>query len=393
MWSGGCKNDVRAKKVTTMPRRRKLPPGVTSLPQNRAGEYGFRLRPRLRNGRLGNQTVRHADQNTALELALRKWAELQADLHRNPRSNPTLGRQPFSTHKALYERTKDDVEPSTMRTIASRLRSHYTYLDPLPIGEIRASDIRTWRKQLKGLRGLSNDSLNSSLGTLRQIFRTAQEDGIIPENPCLFVQPLRASPRHEIVPASVDQIVLLADTLSSRYRAAVLLDALGAGLRAGELWALEGRHYDPELRELRVCQSLREGRLTPYTKTRRPRTVRLDHTVARMLDQHLDEFPCDAGYIFSTEKRTRVDHNNFMKNVFGPALKSLGSSMPSGFRFHDLRHTHAALLIRRAWRPEQIKERLGHASIRTTFDWYGHLFDRHDTDQLDAWGDELGFFL
>ena len=49
-------------------------------------------------------------------------------------------------------------------------------------------------------------------------------------------------------------------------------------------------------------------------------------------------------------------------------------------RFHDLRHTHAALLIASGEHPKVIQSRLGHASIRTTLDTYGHLFDGLDED-------------
>ena len=41
--------------------------------------------------------------------------------------------------------------------------------------------------------------------------------------------------------------------------------------------------------------------------------------------------------------------------------------------FHDLRHTHAAMLIRRNVQPKIISERLGHASIKITMDLYGYL--------------------
>ena len=41
--------------------------------------------------------------------------------------------------------------------------------------------------------------------------------------------------------------------------------------------------------------------------------------------------------------------------------------------FHDLRHTHAAMLIRRGVQPKIISERLGHASIKITMDLYGYL--------------------
>jgi integrase len=68
---------------------------------------------------------------------------------------------------------------------------------------------------------------------------------------------------------------------------------------------------------------------------------------------------------------------------------------PAGLRFHDLRHTCAAILIRQGWSPKAIQDRLGHASIRTTLDRYGHLFEGHDSELLErleifANGDEMG---
>jgi len=53
-------------------------------------------------------------------------------------------------------------------------------------------------------------------------------------------------------------------------------------------------------------------------------------------------------------------------------------------RPHDLRHTHIALLIAAGEDPYVISQRLGHASIRTTYDVYGHLFEGRDRQAADA---------
>jgi integrase len=45
---------------------------------------------------------------------------------------------------------------------------------------------------------------------------------------------------------------------------------------------------------------------------------------------------------------------------------------------HDLRHTCAALLIAQGAHPKEIQERLGHSTIRLTFDRYGHLLPSLD---------------
>ena len=50
------------------------------------------------------------------------------------------------------------------------------------------------------------------------------------------------------------------------------------------------------------------------------------------------------------------------------------SSTLKRIRIHDFRHSHVAFLIDNAEDPFIIKERIGHASINTTYDIYGHLY-------------------
>jgi integrase len=52
--------------------------------------------------------------------------------------------------------------------------------------------------------------------------------------------------------------------------------------------------------------------------------------------------------------------------------------------FHDLRHTCAALLIAQGAHPKEIQERLGHSTIRITFDRYGHLLPSLDERLRDG---------
>lgn len=43
-------------------------------------------------------------------------------------------------------------------------------------------------------------------------------------------------------------------------------------------------------------------------------------------------------------------------------------------RIHDLRHSHASLLIELGFTPLLISERLGHEKVQTTLDTYSHLY-------------------
>jgi hypothetical protein len=56
-------------------------------------------------------------------------------------------------------------------------------------------------------------------------------------------------------------------------------------------------------------------------------------------------------------------------------------------RFHDLRHSQVALLIEQGTQPAVIAARLGHTSVKTVLDVYGHLYeglDREAADSLEA---------
>jgi integrase len=56
--------------------------------------------------------------------------------------------------------------------------------------------------------------------------------------------------------------------------------------------------------------------------------------------------------------------------VFHPCLRK---AMLRRIQFHDLRHTFASLLIQNGESLAYVKEQLGHSSIKTTVDIYGHL--------------------
>jgi len=70
--------------------------------------------------------------------------------------------------------------------------------------------------------------------------------------------------------------------------------------------------------------------------------------------------------------------------VFRPAAADALPAAKASVRFHDLRHTCAALLIAAGRHPLEIKTRLGHASITTTMDRYGQLFPSAEAALADA---------
>jgi integrase len=79
-----------------------------------------------------------------------------------------------------------------------------------------------------------------------------------------------------------------------------------------------------------------------------------------------------------------VRQSNFHARHFKPA--AIRAGIDPKVRFHDLRHSYAAMLIAQSAHPRAIMERLGHSSIQVTLDTYGHLFpelEAHITEGLD----------
>ena len=73
-------------------------------------------------------------------------------------------------------------------------------------------------------------------------------------------------------------------------------------------------------------------------------------------------------------------HRSFGKRFWLPAV---AASVGQPWRFHDLRRTHVALLIAANTHPKLLQSRLGHSSIKTTLDIYGHLYEPLDEIAAD----------
>jgi integrase len=104
--------------------------------------------------------------------------------------------------------------------------------------------------------------------------------------------------------------------------------------------------------------------------------------VCELIADHIARFPARDGLVFSATEGGPVRHRNFYRRHFEPARAA--SVIPAAARFHDLRHTCAAFLIDEKRHIEEVKDYLGHSSIRVTSDRYGHLFPQRKAELADA---------
>ncbi|MBM3696709.1 MAG: site-specific integrase [Actinobacteria bacterium] len=225
-------------------------------------------------------------------------------------------------------------------------------------------------------KGLAPQTVAKAAQTVGRILDRAVEDGRLPRSPMRGVPLPRVRPEERRF-LSAAEVAGLAGAIEPRFRALVLFMAY-TGARIGEA----ARVKVADLNLLRRTVAL------PGTKSRAARrTVSLPPFLCDGLAAHLTAFPADEGGLVFTGSEGRPLHlTNFRRRQW---KRAVAASVGEPMRPHDLRHSHVALLIAQGEHPKVIQQRLGHTSIKTTLDTYGHLFsglDEAAADRLEEAG-------
>ena len=111
------------------------------------------------------------------------------------------------------------------------------------------------------------------------------------------------------------------------------------------------------------------------------------------IESHLATFPPGVGgHLVTSGGGGLLRRSKFRRGEWLPAV---AEARLSPLRYHDLRHSHVALLIAQGEHPKLIADRLGHASPTVTMGIYGHPFpglnegaaDRLDRSRTESWTD------
>ncbi len=283
------------------------------------------------------------------------------------------------TARALNQR------PSTQASDGSVFRSLVLpHFGNRPLGSVTPVEVQRWVKRTAGTHSASTTRKAAQL--VSNVFDAAVNADLIGRSPYRSIK-LPKIEREEMKFLSVEEIGRLADTIERRYRVLVLTAAY-TGARFGELAALQvGRDgLDLLRRRMTIRATLTEvnGHIhvgAPKTQAAN-RAISLPAFLVDELARHLENH--DVEYVFTSPDGGPLRRRNFRRRVWLPALEAAGLE---GVRFHDLRHSHVALLIASGEHPKVIASRLGHATIKTTLDTYGHLLpgtDEAAADRLDA---------
>jgi integrase len=301
-----------------------------------------------------------------LDEARRLRAEMEDAINRGQYVPQETRKLPFGRY-AKQVLDADRLARATRLNYDTCLGLQLKPLEHLPIETIDPGLVRTLFGQLRE-QGASDHTLHMTKKVLSKVCGAAVEDGILTRNPARAVK-LSKPARRQTSPLTPEEVENVAGAVRRRWRAAVLLGAWG-GLRVGEVGALNVEDIDWERGSVRISKSMGRFGLKETKTASSNRVVVLPRQVMKELAAHVLEFQGPNGELFVTEKR----HERFNSNVATKVMRG------TGVKFHDLRHTAVAILIKKGAHPRAIMERMGHSSITVTMDQYGHLFPgAHDS--------------
>lgn len=312
---------------------------------------------------------------------------VEADLMRGEYRDPALARTTVAVWAERWYATSAHLAPKTQIAYRSILDRHV-----LPaMGDEMVGSVDT-----PALRALLSDMLASDMqkatvvkikAVIRMVLATAVEGGAIKANPAVGIK-LGAVPHKEKVFLSPAQVQDLVYEISNpprpaRHAAASRPDlgllvhfAAYTGLRAGELAALEVRRLDLLRRRVEVVQAVSEipgkGMVFGPTKNRQSRTVPIPRFLVDQLAEHTSGRAAND-LVFTSASGAVIRQTNLYKRYYLPAVERAG--LPSATRFHDLRHTFAAMSIAARTDPYVLMRWMGHSSIHVTYGTYGHLIE------------------
>lgn len=279
---------------------------------------------------------------------------------------------------ALYlENIKHTGKEISYKTRESRVRNWILpYFENKPVNEIKAVDVQLWQRELKKAVSAKNEPLSDTyIGILNRelslMFNYAIRYYNLKNNPVRIAGSPAKSKKRSLNFWTLEQFKQFIDTFNTAdpFRIAFLV-LYYTGCRVGELQALTVADIDFKNNRIRINKTfhmIAGKEVITDTKTEKGiRTIYVNPSLMQQLRQHISR-------IYKAAPGTRVFNMN--PSAYGKHLiKHAAAAGIPRIRVHDLRHSHASLLINLGVSPLVISERLGHEKVSTTLDIYGHLY-------------------
>jgi integrase len=298
------------------------------------------------------------------------------------------------TFQSFWELYKEDMS-QRLRENTLRTKNYIIELKILPyffnkkMLEISAADIRKWQNSMMK-KGYSPTYLKTINNQVNAIFNYAVRYYDLPRNPCTQAGTMGKGKAEEMNFWTQEEFEIFIEFVKDKpisYYA--FLTMYWTGIRVGELLALSVSDFNADEKTLSITKSYQRinGR-DVITEPKTPKSKRVI-SLPELLTTELEEY---VGKLYGIMENDRLFHvtKSYLEKEINRGIKLSGVKK---IRLHDLRHSHASLLISKLGvQPNLVAERLGHEKIQTTLSTYAHLYpnqSRELADQLNGLMDNL----
>jgi integrase len=277
----------------------------------------------------------------------------------------------------------------TVESYQSEVRRHLTpILGRILLPQLQPQHLENYYSQalikgrVDGKGGLSARTVQYHHRILSEALSHAVKMGLVARNVAEAVDPPRAE-RKNLANLAPENVPNFLEAARETPYYALFYTALWTGMRLGELLGLRWCDVDLDMASISVVQALfkRCGvcKMIEPKSSKSRRRISLSPSLALLLRQYkteqegqrnlLGEPLVDTSLVFSHSDGKPLDPG-VVSHTFAKVLKK--ARLPH-IRFHDLRHSHATLLLKAGIHPKIVSERLGHANIGITLDTYSHV--------------------
>ena len=281
-----------------------------------------------------------------------------------------------------------DME-TRLREHTMRTKKYIVELKILPyfgnkrVNDITAADIRQWQNELIKM-GYSPTYLKTINNQLSAIFNYAVRYYDLKSNPCAKAGSMGKSKAEEMDFWTGEEFRKFIDSvMNKRLSYMAFMTMYWTGMRMGELLALNPKDVDIEKKTISITKSYqRLGKKDVITPPKTPKSKRVI-TIPEFLAADIKDY-MDSLYDLQEDDRLFPITKYYLEHEMQRGIKESGVKR---IRVHDLRHSHASMLIELGFSPLEIANRLGHEKVETTLNTYSHLYPNTQTklaERLDS---------
>ena len=289
---------------------------------------------------------------------------------------------------SLVENYLEDMEhrlkPTTMEN--KRFIIHgklLPYFGNLKVCDIDTIKVRKWQNELLSYRGedgrpFSQTYLKTVNNQLSALMNYAVTHYRLAANPCRAAGSIGKSRADEMNIWTQEQYEIFSGAIQKSSVKLAFDILFYTGIRSGELLALTPSDILPSKR-LDINKNY--AKVDGEDLFLEPKTPKAKRCIS-IPDFLYDDIHAYVSKLYGIEKGDRIFY--FTKSALDKEIKRIAekTGLPP-IRVHDLRHSHASMLIEMGFTPLEIANRLGHESVKTTLDTYSHLYPDKDQKLAD----------